>query len=753
MTTRGEINSNFYQIVNVDANGAPTEVKPEYLPNVGNANTANCANYAGNAFSVDISNVVGIGNIATINLDGNGANVLYGNGIFDSIPNAAYANYANYAGQVVDNAQPNITSTGTLTSLTVSGNTDLGNVGNITITGGTLGYFLQTDGAGNLGWAAGGGGGNGVPGGINTYVQFNDGGTFGGNINFTYDVSTNVLTVGNIAGNITTPAQGNITSVGTLISLDVTGNITGNALQLNTGTGVTVANIGAMFWDEASNTVTLGMNNGVQQQIGLESYILVKASATITDGQVVMFTGAAGNHVTAAPADTTSVGFRPEYIIGVATQNIATNDFGYITVFGIVHGLNTNSFNVGDILWVDNTTPGGLTVTRPSDPNFQIEVAAVTKKSAGDGHLQVRVTAFTDINSLTDVTTTTPSAGQALIYTSSNTWVNGFPNYANIANSVNGFNVSGTVANANYSLYSGNTQVNFGLSLGNNYIPFIDSSGTGQKQLRGEITLIYDSTNNKIYTGNADLGNAATANYFVGNGSLLTGITATNANYANFAGNVVNASQSNITSLGTLVSLTVTGNITSGNADLGNLVTANYFTGNGSLLTSITGANVTGTVANATNATTAGTVTSNAQPNITSTGTLISLTVTGNLSTGNISSTGLGNVANVVFTKFNENVISGGNTSTSISPNVANGTIFTYTANANFTMSTLTSAVAGSSATVIITQDATGNRLLTSTMKFAGASKTLSTAANTTDIICVFYDGSTYYATLSKGYA
>ncbi len=230
MTTRGEINSNFYQIVNVDANGAPTEVKPEYLPNVGNANTANYANYAGNAFSVDISNVVGIGNIATINLDGNGANVLYGNGIFDSIPNAAYANYANYAGQVVDNAQPNITSTGTLTSLTVSGNTDLGNVGNITITGGTLGYFLQTDGAGNLGWAAGGGGGNGVPGGINTYVQFNDGGTFGGNINFTYDVSTNVLTVGNIAGNITTPAQGNITSVGTLISLDVTGNITGNAL-------------------------------------------------------------------------------------------------------------------------------------------------------------------------------------------------------------------------------------------------------------------------------------------------------------------------------------------------------------------------------------------------------------------------------------------------------------------------------------------------------------------------------------------
>ena len=98
-------------------------------------------------------------------------------------------------------------------------------------------------------------------------------------------------------------------------------------------------------------------------------------------------------------------------------------------------------------------------------------------------------------------------------------------------------------------------------------------------------------------------------------------------------------------------------------------------------------------------------------------------------------------------------MLASSNTSTSISPNVATGTIFKYTANSNFTFSTLTSAVAGSGATVIITQDATGNRLLTSTMKFLGGSKTLSTAANAIDIISVFYDGSTYYATLGKGFA
>ena len=95
----------------------------------------------------------------------------------------------------------------------------------------------------------------------------------------------------------------------------------------------------------------------------------------------------------------------------------------------------------------------------------------------------------------------------------------------------------------------------------------------------------------------------------------------------------------------TLGNLTVSGNTTVTNANLGNLVTANYFSGNGSLLTAIAGANVTGTVANATYATsagsstTAGTVTTAAQPNITSVGTLASLVVTANANVGNINTT------------------------------------------------------------------------------------------------------------------
>jgi hypothetical protein len=80
-----------------------------------------------------------------------------------------------------------------------------------------------------------------------------------------------------------------------------------------------------------------------------------------------------------------------------------------------------------------------------------------------------------------------------------------------------------------------------------------------------------------------------------------------------FNNNSVVGASSNLTFNGTI--LNVIGNITSTNAILGNLASANYI---------------------------AGTLTTNAQPNITSIGTLTSLFVTGNISSGNAS---LGNLA------------------------------------------------------------------------------------------------------------
>jgi len=99
---------------------------------------------------------------------------------------------------------------------------------------------------------------------------------------------------------------------------------------------------------------------------------------------------------------------------------------------------------------------------------------------------------------------------------------------------------------------------------------------------------------NIVATGNI------TADYFIGDGSQLTNITAGNisgnVNFANTAGTaqfVTGNAQANITSVGTLTSLSVTGNVTGGNlitagavSATGN-VTGNYIIGNGSQLTGL----------------------------------------------------------------------------------------------------------------------------------------------------------------------
>jgi Collagen triple helix repeat (20 copies) len=97
-----------------------------------------------------------------------------------------------------------------------------------------------------------------------------------------------------------------------------------------------------------------------------------------------------------------------------------------------------------------------------------------------------------------------------------------------------------------------------------------------------------------------------------------------------------------------------------------------------------------------------------------------------------------------------ETVFNLGTTSGTITPNFTNGTIQQITLNGNLTWNAFTSPVAGQTITLIINTNGTG-RTLTSSMKFAGGAKTISTTS-TIDIITAFYDGTNYYATLSKGY-
>ena len=190
----------------------------------------------------------------------------------------------------------------------------------------------------------------------------------------------------------------------------------------------------------------------------------------------------------------------------------------------------------------------------------------------------------------------------------------------------------------------------------NSQVQFNDASSFG-----ASANFTFDKTSNTLTVTN-----------LVTNGSGITNITGSSVTgqvpNAQIAATVYTNSQPNITSVGTLSSLSVTGNIVTGNADLGNTATANYFVGSGNNLSNIQGSSITGAVAYATtansvagsnvsgavtyaatanavaganvlgqvaNATVASTVYTNAQPNITSVGTLTSLGVTGNITSGN----------------------------------------------------------------------------------------------------------------------
>lgn len=118
---------------------------------------------------------------------------------------------------------------------------------------------------------------------------------------------------------------------------------------------------------------------------------------------------------------------------------------------------------------------------------------------------------------------------------------------------------------------------------------------------------------------------------------------------------------------------------------------------------------------------------------------------------GNISvtpnGTGQSKINNI---NYFETAYSLGTTSGTITPDVANGNVQTITLSGNLTFSAFSNPVAGQSLTLIINTNGS-SRTLTSTMKFAGGSKTISTTS-TTDIISVYYDGTNYWASLSKDF-
>jgi hypothetical protein len=255
-------------------------------------------------------------------------------------------------------------------------------------------------------------------------------------------------------------------------TIDDVGNASGfNSINFNLTPSTPPTTAGSLYWDSAdgSQTLSLVMAGGTAtQQIGEEQYFRIKASSAITNGQVVMFTGTVGasGALTGAPA-TGLTATTASYVMGIATQDIALNGWGYVTSFGLVRNINTSAFTAGDILYFNSSVAGGLTTTIPTAPNAKVQVCAVIYSSATVGSLFVRPSFGGILGQFEgDVNFTSTVAGNLIRRNAGNTaWENvaTIPN-TNLANSsitINGGAISlgGTVSVGTVTSVSGTAPI------------------------------------------------------------------------------------------------------------------------------------------------------------------------------------------------------------------------------------------------------------------------------------------------------
>lgn len=524
------------------------------------------------------------------------------------------------SGTVTTSAQPNITSLGTLSSLNVNGVANLGAVTNLRISGGVSGFVLTSNGAGGVSWLPGGGGGaGGTPGGANTQVQFNNAGTFEGDAGFTYTRTSSTLAAPNISvtGVLTTSDVSNVRvpggAVGQFLRTDGSGGLswatpggggnpggTNTQVQFNDG-GNFAGNLNLLFF---KTTQTLQVPN---------------IDATITSG------------ASSQPNITTVGNLVNLKVIGNTTSgNITSLGNSTATLF-VGSGASLTNINGANVSQVPNANFASYS-TNATSANVAntVSVAAQPNITSVGNLTGLKVVGSTDLGPISNVKITGGVANYLLATDGAGnlSWASSIAPDSN-ANAVQ-FNNSGT--------FNGSSSFTFDSASNTLSVPSTTTTLTvasnAQPNITSVGTLVNLTVTGNVVSGNATLGNSATANFFIGSGNNLSNIQAANitgvianANYSAYTGDVINATQSNITSVGTLINLDVTGDANVGGNVNGDIVVANFVYGDGSNLANISGSSINGIIANANYSAYAGYVTSPVQANITGVGNLTALRV------------------------------------------------------------------------------------------------------------------------------
>lgn len=185
---------------------------------------------------------------------------------------------------------------------------------------------------------------------------------------------------------------------------------------------------GQLTWDVNHNTMALGLTETLQTFVGEDIFYRVQndTDSTIYKGQPVYASGATGGGGRITVAKYIGNGSIPEQrYIGIATEDIANGAIGFVTHFGYIKKFNTTTGNtsvnvngetwsLGDILFPDPNTAGGLTKVQPKDGIF----AAMIIGTGNNGELFVRRSNPGHLNDLHDVSTTGVVDNNFLVYNS-----------------------------------------------------------------------------------------------------------------------------------------------------------------------------------------------------------------------------------------------------------------------------------------------------------------------------------------------
>jgi len=120
---------------------------------------------------------------------------------------------------------------------------------------------------------------------------------------------------------------------------------------------------GTLYYDSTENALSykpITPSNDVTVNLGQESLIRIynNLGVQINNGQALHITGATSGAPTVSLAIATGGSAKQFQISGIATHDIPSSSYGFMTVFGVVRDINLTGFSVGEQVYLSQTVAG-----------------------------------------------------------------------------------------------------------------------------------------------------------------------------------------------------------------------------------------------------------------------------------------------------------------------------------------------------------------------------------------------------------